>query len=45
MDNPKMFEPYQAAADIDVVPSYFPIPGLGILSVKDCIEDCIGVSP
>jgi flavorubredoxin len=34
MDKPTMFEPYQAAADIDVVPSYFPIPGLGILPVN-----------
>ena len=29
-----MFEPYQAAPDIEVVPSYFPIPGLGILPVN-----------
>lgn len=29
-----MFEPYRAAADIDVVPSYFPIPGLGIVPVN-----------
>jgi flavorubredoxin len=34
MDKPTMFEPYKAAADIDVVPSYFPIPGLGILPVN-----------
>jgi len=34
MDKPTMFEPYQAAADIDVVPSYFPIPGFGILPVN-----------
>jgi flavorubredoxin len=34
MDKPTMFEPYQATADIDVVPSYFPIPGLGILPVN-----------
>jgi flavorubredoxin len=34
MDKPTMFEPYSAAADIDVVPSYFPIPGLGILPVN-----------
>jgi flavorubredoxin len=34
MDKPKMFEPYSAAADIDVVPSYFPIPGLGIVPVN-----------
>lgn len=29
-----MFEPYRAAADIDVVPAYFPIPGFGILPVN-----------
>jgi flavorubredoxin len=34
MDNPTMFEPYKAAPDIDVVPSYFPIPGLGIVPVN-----------
>jgi flavorubredoxin len=34
MDKPTMFEPYRAAADIDIVPSYFPIPGLGIVPVN-----------
>lgn len=34
MDKPTMFEPYQAATDINVVPSYFPIPGLGIVPVN-----------
>jgi len=34
MDKPTMFEPYQAAADIDIIPSYFPIPGLGIVPVN-----------
>jgi flavorubredoxin len=34
MDKPTMFEPYSATADIDVVPSYFPIPGLGIVPVN-----------
>ena len=34
MDKPKMFEPYSTAADIDVLPSYFPIPGLGIVPVN-----------
>lgn len=34
MDKPTMFEPYKAAADIDVVHSYFPIPGLGIVPVN-----------
>lgn len=34
MDKPVMFEPYRAAPDIDVLPSYFPIPGLGILPMN-----------
>jgi len=34
MDKPTISEPYQAAADIEVLPSYFPIPGLGILTVN-----------
>jgi flavorubredoxin len=34
MDKPTMFEPYQAAPDIDVVPAYFPIPGLGIVPIN-----------
>jgi flavorubredoxin len=34
MDTPKMFEPYLAAADIHVLPSYFPIPGMGILPIN-----------
>lgn len=34
MDQPTIFEPYQATTDIDVLPSYFPIPGLGILPVN-----------
>lgn len=34
MDKPTMFEPYSATAGIDVVPSYFPIPGLGIIPVN-----------
>jgi glyoxylase-like metal-dependent hydrolase (beta-lactamase superfamily II) len=34
MDRPTMFEPYRAAPDIDVLPSYFPIPGLGILPIN-----------
>jgi hypothetical protein len=29
-----MFEPYRAAPEIDVLPSYFPIPGLGILPIN-----------
>jgi len=34
MDKPTMFEPYQVAPDIEVLPSYFPIPGLGILPIN-----------
>ena len=34
MDVPTMFEPYQAASEIDVIPSYFPIPLLGILPIN-----------
>ena len=34
MDTPTMFEPYEVTPDIDVIPSYFPIPGLGILPVN-----------
>ena len=30
---PTIFEPYRAAPDIDVIPSWFPIPGFGILPV------------
>ncbi len=34
MDKPTMFEPHQAAPGIDVLASYFPIPGLGIVPVN-----------
>jgi len=34
MDKPTMFEPYAAAPEIDVLPSYFPIPGYGILPIN-----------
>lgn len=34
MDQPTMCEPYQAAPDVDVLPAYFPIPGLGIIPVN-----------
>ena len=34
MDTPTMFEPYEAAPDIDVIPSYFPIPVLGNVPVN-----------
>ncbi len=34
MDKPTMFEPYRAAPDIDVLPSYFPVPGYGILPIN-----------
>jgi hypothetical protein len=34
MDVPTMFEPYEAAPDVVVLPSYFPLPGLGMLPVN-----------
>jgi len=34
MDNPTMFEPDRVVPDIDVLPSYFPIPGFGILPIN-----------
>ncbi len=34
MDTPTMFEPYRVAPDIHVLPSYFPIPGLGIVPIN-----------
>ncbi len=34
MDKPTMFEPYAATPEIDVLPSYFPIPGYGILPIN-----------
>jgi len=34
MGRPTMIEPYQVAPDIDVLPSYFPVPGLGMLPVN-----------
>ena len=34
MDIPTMFEPYQVESDIYVLPSYFPIPGYGLLPIN-----------
>ena len=34
METPTIFEPYEAAQDIVVLPSFFPIPGMGILPVN-----------
>lgn len=34
MDTPTMFEPCKVAPDIDVIPSYFPIPILGLVPVN-----------
>jgi flavorubredoxin len=34
MDNPRMFEPFEAAPDAFVLPAYFPIPGLGMVPVN-----------
>jgi flavorubredoxin len=34
MDRPTMFEPVEAAPDVVALPSYFPLPGLGLLPVN-----------
>lgn len=34
MDKPTMFDPYPAGTDVEVFPSYYPIPGFGILPVN-----------
>jgi flavorubredoxin len=34
MEDPTIFEPYEAGPDVVVLPSYFPIPGMGILPVN-----------
>jgi flavorubredoxin len=34
MDKPTMFKPYRAGPDVDVLPSYFPIPSLGIIPIN-----------
>jgi hypothetical protein len=34
MDKPTIFMPYQAIPDVEVLPSYFPVPGLGILPMN-----------
>ena len=31
VDQPTMFEPYGAATDVDVLPAYLPVPGMGVL--------------
>ena len=33
MKNPSILDPYKVAPDIDIIPSWFPIPGFGILPV------------
>jgi len=33
MDKPIVFDPYRIAPNIDVIPSWFPIPGFGILPI------------
>ena len=33
MEKPTIFEPYSVTPDIDVIPSWFPIPGFGVLPV------------
>jgi glyoxylase-like metal-dependent hydrolase (beta-lactamase superfamily II) len=37
MDRPTLFTPFQATPDITVLPSYFPIPGLGLLPVNSFV--------
>lgn len=34
METPTIFDPYEAAPDVVVLPSFFPIPGMGILPVN-----------
>lgn len=34
MDTPTIFETYRVTPDIHVIPSYFPIPGLGIIPIN-----------
>ena len=34
MDLPTIFEPYDAAPDVTVMPAWFPIPGMGVLAVN-----------
>ena len=34
MDRPTTFAPFKAAPDIDVLPSFFPLPGLGMVPVN-----------
>lgn len=34
MNKPTLFDPCKVAKDIDILPSYFPIPGLGIIPVN-----------
>jgi flavorubredoxin len=34
MDKPTMFEPYRATPEIDVLPSYFPVPTLGLVPIN-----------
>jgi len=34
METPTIFEPYEAGPDVVVLPSWFPIPGMGILPVN-----------
>jgi hypothetical protein len=34
MNEPTLYEPYRAASDVYVIPSFFPVPGFGILPVN-----------
>jgi flavorubredoxin len=34
MDKPTIFEPFQVGPDIDILPAYFPIPGMGVIAIN-----------
>jgi flavorubredoxin len=34
MDKPTIFEPFQLAPDIYILPAYFPIPGMGVIAIN-----------
>lgn len=37
MNKPTLFEPYKVTPEIDILPSYFPIPGLGIIPINSFV--------
>jgi flavorubredoxin len=34
LDKPTIFEPFQVVPDIDILPVYFPIPGMGVIAIN-----------